>query len=69
MEIKEILKKVDHTLLKPEADWPQIKTLCDEGIRYGVARRLYSASFRAAGQRICGKFAENLYRRGISERV
>lgn len=37
MEIKEILKKVDHTLLKPEADWPQIKTLCDEGIRYGVA--------------------------------
>ena len=23
---------VDHTLLKPEATWPQIQTLCDEAI-------------------------------------
>lgn len=28
----EILSKVDHTLLKAEATWPQIQTLCDEAI-------------------------------------
>lgn len=27
-----MLGKVDHTLLKPEATWPQIQTLCDEAI-------------------------------------
>ena len=27
-----MLSKVDHTLLKPEATWPQIQTLCDEAI-------------------------------------
>ena len=29
---EEMLSKVDHTLLKPEATWPQIRTLCDEVI-------------------------------------
>ena len=29
---EEMLSKVDHTLLKPEATWPQIQTLCDEAI-------------------------------------
>ena len=28
---------MDHTLLKPEATWPQIQTLCDEAIEYGCA--------------------------------
>lgn len=37
MELKEILKTVDHTLLKPEATWEQIKAICDEGYKYGVA--------------------------------
>ena len=37
MDYKEILSHVDHTLLKPEATWPQIQTLCDEAIRYGCA--------------------------------
>ena len=37
METREILKHVDHTLLRPEASWPEIRTLCDEGLRYGVA--------------------------------
>ena len=27
-----MLSKVDHTLLKPEATWPQIQALCDEAI-------------------------------------
>ena len=37
MDYKEILSHVDHTLLKPEATWPQIQTLCDEAIQYGCA--------------------------------
>lgn len=36
-EIKEILQSVDHTLLKQTATWEEIKTLCEEGIKYQVA--------------------------------
>ena len=32
MNREEILSHVDHTLLKPEATWPQIQQLCDEAI-------------------------------------
>lgn len=32
-----ILSRVDHTLLKPEATWDQIKTLCDEAMEFGCA--------------------------------
>ena len=32
MTREEILSHVDHTLLKPEATWPQIQTICDEAI-------------------------------------
>jgi len=32
MEKKEILHKVDHTILKPEATWDEVKKICDEGI-------------------------------------
>lgn len=37
MDIKEILSTVDHTLLKPESTWEQIKEICDDGIKYQVA--------------------------------
>lgn len=37
MEIKEILKAVDHTLLSQQATWDEIKAICDDGIRYGCA--------------------------------
>ena len=37
MDRNEILSHVDHTLLKPEATWPQIRTLCDEAVEYGAA--------------------------------
>ena len=37
MDRNEILSHVDHTLLKPEATWPQIKALCDEAVEYGCA--------------------------------
>ncbi len=37
MDIKEILVRCDHTLLKPECTWSQIKEICDDAIRYGCA--------------------------------
>ncbi len=37
MDIKEILSKVDHTLLSQGATWEEIKAICDDGIKYGCA--------------------------------
>lgn len=37
MRIEEILSKCDHTLLRPDATWDEIKILIDEGIEYKVA--------------------------------
>ena len=37
MNHEEILKKVDHTLLKQTATWDQIRSLCDDAIRYQTA--------------------------------
>ena len=37
MDVKEILKHVDHTLLKQTATWDDIKQICDDGIKYGCA--------------------------------
>ena len=32
-----VLSKVDHTLLKPTASWPEINDLCKESIEYNTA--------------------------------
>ena len=37
MELKEILARCDHTLLKQTAVWEDIRQLCDEGLEFGVA--------------------------------
>lgn len=37
MDKKRILAAVDHTLLNVDATWEQVKTLCDEAVRYQVA--------------------------------
>lgn len=37
MEPMELLKYVDHTLLKPTAEWKDIKVLCEEAIKYKTA--------------------------------
>ncbi len=47
MCIKEIVSKVDHTLLAPDATWEQIKAVCDDGIKFGVASVCIPASFVA----------------------
>lgn len=45
MELKEILKKCDHTLLAQTATWEEIRALCDDGIRYETATVCIPASF------------------------
>lgn len=37
MEIKDILKHVDHTLLTQTAVWEEIRQICDDAIAYGTA--------------------------------
>lgn len=37
MEITEILKHVDHTLLSVTSTWAQIQAICDDGVKYGTA--------------------------------
>lgn len=45
MNITEILSKVDHTLLAQSATWDEIKTICDDGIKYSTASVCIPASF------------------------
>lgn len=37
MDKADILKRVDHTLLKPTADWNGVRKLCEEAIEYRTA--------------------------------
>ena len=45
MEMKEILSKCDHTLLGQTATWADIKSICDDGIKYSTASVCIPASF------------------------
>ncbi|MCC8046483.1 MAG: deoxyribose-phosphate aldolase [Clostridiales bacterium] len=37
MDLKEILRHVDHTLLAQDATWEQIQQICDDAVNYGTA--------------------------------
>lgn len=45
MDIKDILSKVDHTLLNPKATWEEIKNICDDGMKYCTASVCIPPSF------------------------
>ena len=51
---EEILSKVDHTLLKPEATWPQIQALCDDAIKYHTASVCINSLLCQAGCAVYG---------------
>ncbi len=54
MQIKEILSKVDHTVLGQAATWEDIKALCDDGIKYGCASVCIAPSFiKKAKEYVC----------------
>ncbi|MBQ7670637.1 MAG: deoxyribose-phosphate aldolase [Clostridia bacterium] len=45
MDIKEILSKVDHTLLAQGATWDEIRAICDDGMKYKTASVCIPASY------------------------
>lgn len=45
MNKQEILKYVDHTLLKQTTTWEEIKQICDDGIKYNTASVCIPPSF------------------------
>lgn len=56
MKTEEILRTVDHTLLRQTATWEEIRTLCDQGVQYGCASVCIPASYvRQAVDHIQGK--------------
>ena len=58
MELKEILKRVDHTLLAQGATWKEIQAICDDGIKYGCASVCIPASYvKKAAEYVEGKIA------------
>ncbi|MBU5626204.1 deoxyribose-phosphate aldolase [Oscillibacter sp. MSJ-2] len=58
MELKEILSRVDHTLLRPDATWEEIRALCDDGASYGCASVCIPAAYvRQASDHVRGAVA------------
>jgi len=56
MNIETILGAVDHTLLAQTATWDEIQTVCDDGMKYGVASVCIPPSFvKLAAEYMAGK--------------
>ena len=57
-ELQDILSRVDHTLLSQTATWAEIRTICDDGVKYGCASVCIPASYvRRAAEYVDGKIA------------
>ncbi len=56
MTYRDILKKVDHTLLKQPSTWEQIREICDDAVKYGTASVCIPPSFvKQAAEYLDGK--------------
>lgn len=56
--VKDILRRVDHTLLSQSATWEEIRAICDDGMKYGCASVCIPASYvRQAADYVAGKIA------------
>ena len=56
MDVKDILRRCDHTLLSQGATWAEIRALCDDGVRYGCASVCIPASYvKQAAEYLGGK--------------
>ena len=45
MELQEILRHVDHTLLSQGATWEEIRQICDDAVKYETASVCIPPSF------------------------
>ena len=58
MDVKEILKHVDHTLLLQQATWEEIRQICDDAVKYGTASVCIPPSYvKQASEYVKGKIA------------
>ena len=56
--VKDILRRVDHTLLSQGATWEEIRAICDDGVKYGCASVCIPASYvKQAADYVAGKIA------------
>ncbi|MBR0307051.1 MAG: deoxyribose-phosphate aldolase [Lachnospiraceae bacterium] len=56
MTYREVLSKVDHTLLKQQATWEQIKQICDDAAAFGTASICIPPSYvKACAEYLDGK--------------
>ena len=56
MTYREVLSKVDHTLLKQQATWEQIKQICDDAAAFGTASICIPPSYvKACAEYLNGK--------------
>lgn len=55
MEIKEIMSMVDHTILKQEVTWEQVRQVLYDGMKYGVASVCLPPSYVKPGKDYVGK--------------
>ncbi len=56
MEDRELLKYVDHTLLKVDATWPEVQQLCDEALAFKTASVCISPCYvRQAADYLAGR--------------
>ena len=56
MTYRDILKKVDHTLLKQPSTWEQIREICDDAVKYGTASVCIPPSYvKQAAEYLDGK--------------
>ena len=54
MELSEILRHCDHTLLTQTATWAEIQAICDDGIRFRTASVCIPASYVAKAKEYVG---------------
>ena len=56
--VKDILRRVDHTLFSQGATWEDIRAICDDGVKYGCASVCIPASYvKQAAEYVAGKIA------------
>lgn len=67
MDVKEILKHVDHTLLTQTATWAEIRQICDDAVKYGTASVCIPACICETGKRVCAGSDGSVHGHRLSE--
>ena len=69
MTYRDILRKVDHTLLKQPSTWEQIKEICDDAVKFETASVCIPPSFVKQAAEYLGEKKACLYCHRIPKRL